>query len=240
MNPTPLPPSEASQIAQIAAESANQFLQAGITGIALFALIVAFALIIMVIVVIWFLLKRSGSEGAIIKQQAAQNADLIVELREENKNAQASREKQIEATNKQTDSNESVNGTLRMFLEKQSLQEDTLDKMNVNILTVVNGFGAVNEGISRIEKAVKGNPDDHAAVLDALKDIASAQTKIFNLIDSRLPASAKTETPTPLRPNAPTLPPAPSIEALNLKRTTDVFATVKPEDSTPDDPKKAS
>lgn len=230
MNPTPLPLSEAERIAQIAADSASQFLQAGTIGITLFSQIITLVAIVMVFVVIWFLNKRSTSEQLVIKQQASQNAELIVELREENKNAQASREKQVEATNRQADSNEAVNTTLRMFLEKQSMQEDTLDKMNVNILTVVNGFGAVNEGISRIEKAVQDNPADHQTVLEALKGLAEVQDKIFKLIDSRLPERAKTDTPA-----FPTLPPAPSQVLIDTmrKRATDETPKIIPLDDKP-------
>lgn len=109
-----------------------------------------------------------------------------------------------------------------------------IDRIDVNVLRVVNGFGSLDETVRDIAKLVQNNPNDHQQVLEALQHIAAAQQQIFTLIDSRLPASAKTDTPAPLR-HAPALPPAPSNEALNLKRTTDVFTSVKPEDATPGD-----
>lgn len=241
MNPTPqVSQSQAAQVAQIASDTASEFIQAGLVGIALFSLIVTLTTLIVVGIVIWFLNKRSSSEQVVIEQQAAQNADLIIELREENRKAQASRDKQADATNRQADSNEGLITTMRDFLEKQSLQGDTLDRIDLNILNVVNGFGALGETVREIGKKVERNPDDHQLVLDALKDISQAQTKIFNLIDSRLPERAKTDTPAPIRAQL-----HPATEILRKRETDQVpklDASKRPEDTPPppDDKDKAS
>lgn len=215
------------QTAQIVSDTASQFLQAGMAGITLFALIVTLAAIVMVFVVIRFLTRRSDTERELLRQASEANAQLAVTIREEYRKGQESRDKQVDAVYKQTESNDKLNTTMRSFLEKQSLQEDTLDKMNLNILTVVNGFGAVNEGIGRIEKAVQDNPTDHQTVLDVVKKISEAQDKLFTLIDSRLPERSKIDTP-PLMNAA-----APSAELLKLKRDTNQVKAVKPEDADP-------
>lgn len=109
-----------------------------------------------------------------------------------------------------------------------------IDRVDINILDVVNGFGGLDENIREILKLVENNPEDHRHVLEALASLAIAQTKIFTLIDSRLPPSARTETPTPMRA---TLHPA--TEALR-KRETDLSKAVKPEDTTPPDKDKSA
>lgn len=230
MNPTQVAQSEAERIAQIAAESANQFLQAGQLGITLFALIIAFALIILMFAMLWFLLRRSGIEREMLKKSSDTNNALAATVIEENKNSQESRAKQVDAIYKQTDSNDRLNGTIIKFIENQSLQGDTLDRLDVNVLKVVNGFGTLDEVLHTIESAVKNNPVDHASVLDALRNLATAQEKIFTLIDSRLPERAKTDTPTPM-----TLHPA--TEMLRKLRTDEVKSpNVAP--PKPDEPKK--
>lgn len=106
-----------------------------------------------------------------------------------------------------------------------------IDRVDINILNVVNGFGGLDENIREILKAVKNNPEDHRHVLEALASLATAQATIFNLIDTRLPASVKTTTPTPMRATL-----SPATEAYR-KRETDLNKAVKPEDTTPPDDK---
>ena len=121
---------------------------------------------------------------------------------------------------------------------KQALS--AIERVDINILNVVNGFGNLDEKIRRILEAVESNPEDHRHVLEALANLAIAQNKIFTLIDSRLPANAKTITP-----SIPPLPPAPSSDLITLmRRSTDEFTLVRPEDKViplpPDDePKEA-
>lgn len=243
MNPTPIPPltqSQTERLAQIAAESASQFLQAGLTGITLFSLITNLALIALIFAILWFLLRRTGTERELNKQILESVSDKYTELasdtKQELKQSNENRIKlfeatheQTSATNKQTEVLESMN---RSLVTNQSMLGDTLDRVDMNVLRVVNGFGALDENIRTIGDAVRGNPADHRQVLDALKDIASAQTKIFNLIDSRLPERSKVDTPSPMRATGGL--PAPSADLIKLKLDTNevkVTKPVKPEDA---------
>lgn len=113
-----------------------------------------------------------------------------------------------------------------------------IDRVDVNILSVVNGFGGLDENIRAILKLVENNPEDHRHVLEALSSLADAQTKIFELIDSRLPERAKTTTPTPLARTADDQGFRLAIEA-KRKQATDEMQAVKPEDEPPKPPEAA-
>lgn len=129
----------------------------------------------------------------------------------------------------QSENNTQV-AALRMDMQRMPA---AIDRVDTNILGVVNGFGSLDEKIRLILKAVENNPADHRHVLEALSNLATAQTKIFTLIDSRLPASAKTITP-PLPSHAPGHFAPPSADLINIKRDTNQFKAIAPDDEPPE------
>lgn len=226
------------QTAQAALDTATQFLQAGVLGLALAALIVALSAMGVAIFVIRYTGGRAKSDNELTSRLITSYNTDIAGLIGETKSAITKQndinEKRTDALNRQVVSLDHQTEVIEQlgfnFKSYQSMTADGLEGLSTNILNVVNRFGALDESIRTIEKAVENNPGDHRQVLEALVNMSAAQEKIFTLIDSRLPERAKTDTPTPM-----TLHPA--TEMLRKLRTDEVKSpNVAP--PKPDEPKK--
>lgn len=221
--------------AQTALDTATQFLQAGVLGLALAALIVALSAMGVAIFVIRYTGGRAKGDNELtsklISSFNTELAGLIVETKTAIVKQTESNEKRGEIAARQTASMDHQTEVIEQlgfnFKSYQSMTADGLEGLTTNILNVVTRFAALDENIRTIEGAVKNNPSDHQAVLDALKNLSAAQDKIFNLIDSRLPERAKTDTPAPMR-----LHPATDVFR---KRETDSVPKVEP-GTKPDEP----
>lgn len=232
------------QTAQTALDTATQFLQAGVLGLALAALIVALSAMGVAIFVIRYTGGRAKGDNELasklISSYNTEIAGLIGETKSAIVKQTESSEKKNELTIRQTTSldrqTEVIEELGANFRNYQTMTADGLESLSTNVLRVVNGFGTLDELIRGIDKAVKGSPEDHKQVLEALTHISEAQDKILTLIDSRLPESAKTATPTPMR--QPTAPDDLGYRLLaEKKRETNQVPKIAPppEDTTPPD-----
>lgn len=221
-------------------DTSNAILQAGVNGLAFLALL---AVVLSVIAVIYTVRSnniriKSENElnGQLITSFSTNIAGVMSKVEAAISRQNDINEKRADSITRQTASTDHMAEVMETMSfkigESNSMLGETLDRVDLNVLKVVNGFGSLDESIRGIEKAVKDNPSDHAAVVEALKNLSEAQEKIFKLIDSRLPERAKVDTPSPMRLH-------PATEAFRKRATDDVpKAGTKPEDTTP--PDKAS
>ncbi len=147
-----------------------------------------------------------------------------------------------ELTALQAENNKEVaalRGELTRIPDTIERMDTKLERVDIGILNVVNGFGSLGEGMRSIEKSVEKTPVDLQTVIDVQHKILECAQTIFKLIDTRLPASAKTITP-PLATHPPDTLGYDLLKEARRKIETDQIPKVKPEDITPPDKDKAS